>query len=284
MRHLAQAGFRPLLLDWGEPGGRERGYAVGDYVRGPAAGALRAARPARRPAPGPARLLHGRPAGAGARDLARRPRPRRAGAAGHALGLSRRRGRLPPDPGRRDAPRSPRRRRRLGYWSRSSCCRRSSRSSTRPRWSGKFARFADLEPGGRACGGGSSRSRTGCSDGVPLAGPVAQEMPLALVRGQPAGEGPVGAGRPAGPARSGSSSRPSSPSRATTGSCPPPRPRRWPPACRRRRWSGPSGGHVSMVVGQPPARGALASRSTAWLRRIAQRGRPPCPTAPGHLL
>jgi len=43
VRHLAQAGFRPLLLDWGEPGARERGYAVGDYVRGPAAGALRAA-------------------------------------------------------------------------------------------------------------------------------------------------------------------------------------------------------------------------------------------------
>src|SRR5689334_17389938 len=30
VRHLTQAGFRPLLLDWGEPGVRERGYAVGD--------------------------------------------------------------------------------------------------------------------------------------------------------------------------------------------------------------------------------------------------------------
>jgi polyhydroxyalkanoate synthase len=43
LRHLAQAGFRPLLLDWGEPGPRERGYDVGGYVRGPASDALRAA-------------------------------------------------------------------------------------------------------------------------------------------------------------------------------------------------------------------------------------------------
>lgn len=33
MRHLASQGFRPLLLDWGDPGTSERGFALDDYWR-----------------------------------------------------------------------------------------------------------------------------------------------------------------------------------------------------------------------------------------------------------
>lgn len=43
VRHLAAAGLRPLVLDWGEPGAVERGFALGDYIGGPLAGALSAA-------------------------------------------------------------------------------------------------------------------------------------------------------------------------------------------------------------------------------------------------
>ena len=84
---LGRAGFRPLLLDWGEPGGAGARLRVGDYVRGQAAGALRAPTSSG-PAPGHPRLLHGRPGrlrtGPGAP-----PGPRRLGAAGDALGFSR---------------------------------------------------------------------------------------------------------------------------------------------------------------------------------------------------
>lgn len=34
LRHLAQAGLRPLLLDWGWPGPVERGFTLTDYVAG----------------------------------------------------------------------------------------------------------------------------------------------------------------------------------------------------------------------------------------------------------
>jgi polyhydroxyalkanoate synthase len=43
VRHLARAGLRPLLLDWGEPGDAERGFALGDYITGPLEAALAAA-------------------------------------------------------------------------------------------------------------------------------------------------------------------------------------------------------------------------------------------------
>lgn len=42
VRHLAAAGLRPLVLDWGEPGEAERAFALGDYITGPLAGALAA--------------------------------------------------------------------------------------------------------------------------------------------------------------------------------------------------------------------------------------------------
>ncbi|MFQ5764635.1 MAG: alpha/beta fold hydrolase [Rhodospirillales bacterium] len=33
MRHLAAAGLRPILVDWGAPGARERGFGLTDYIR-----------------------------------------------------------------------------------------------------------------------------------------------------------------------------------------------------------------------------------------------------------
>jgi polyhydroxyalkanoate synthase len=35
VRHLAAAGLRPLVLDWGEPGIAERNFTLGDYIAGP---------------------------------------------------------------------------------------------------------------------------------------------------------------------------------------------------------------------------------------------------------
>ncbi len=43
VRHLAKAGLRPLVLDWGEPGNTERGFALEDYITGPLEAALDAA-------------------------------------------------------------------------------------------------------------------------------------------------------------------------------------------------------------------------------------------------
>jgi poly[(R)-3-hydroxyalkanoate] polymerase subunit PhaC len=34
MRHLASAGLRPLLVDWGRPGDEERGFGLTDYIAG----------------------------------------------------------------------------------------------------------------------------------------------------------------------------------------------------------------------------------------------------------
>lgn len=44
LRHLAGAGFRPLLLDWGYPGEVERGFSLSDYVAGRLERALEAVR------------------------------------------------------------------------------------------------------------------------------------------------------------------------------------------------------------------------------------------------
>jgi polyhydroxyalkanoate synthase len=35
LRHLAEAGLRPLVVDWGEPGAAERGFTLSDYIAGP---------------------------------------------------------------------------------------------------------------------------------------------------------------------------------------------------------------------------------------------------------
>jgi polyhydroxyalkanoate synthase len=43
LRWLATQGIRPLLLDWGLPGPRERRFHLGNYIDGPLAGALTAA-------------------------------------------------------------------------------------------------------------------------------------------------------------------------------------------------------------------------------------------------
>jgi len=43
VRHLAAAGLRPLLLDWGEPGAAEQAFALGDYITGPLDAAATAA-------------------------------------------------------------------------------------------------------------------------------------------------------------------------------------------------------------------------------------------------
>jgi polyhydroxyalkanoate synthase len=42
VRHLAASGLRPLVLDWGEPGRTERGFALADYIEGPLSAALAA--------------------------------------------------------------------------------------------------------------------------------------------------------------------------------------------------------------------------------------------------
>jgi polyhydroxyalkanoate synthase subunit PhaC len=51
LRHLAAAGLRPLLLDWGAPGPVERGFGLDDYVGGPLSGALAEVRRLERRAP-----------------------------------------------------------------------------------------------------------------------------------------------------------------------------------------------------------------------------------------
>jgi polyhydroxyalkanoate synthase subunit PhaC len=43
VRHLAAAGLRPLVLDWGEPGETECGFILDDYIAGPLCAALSAA-------------------------------------------------------------------------------------------------------------------------------------------------------------------------------------------------------------------------------------------------
>lgn len=43
VRHLAAAGLRPLVLDWGEPGATERAMTLADYIAGPLSGAVAAA-------------------------------------------------------------------------------------------------------------------------------------------------------------------------------------------------------------------------------------------------
>jgi polyhydroxyalkanoate synthase len=35
LRHLAEAGLRPLVVDWGEPGAAEREFTLTDYIAGP---------------------------------------------------------------------------------------------------------------------------------------------------------------------------------------------------------------------------------------------------------
>ena len=40
LRHLAQNGVRPLLVDWGQPGPVEAGFTLTDYIAGPLEGAL----------------------------------------------------------------------------------------------------------------------------------------------------------------------------------------------------------------------------------------------------
>jgi polyhydroxyalkanoate synthase len=44
MRHLAGAGLRPFLLDWGAPGAAERGFTLDDYIAGRLEAALDAVR------------------------------------------------------------------------------------------------------------------------------------------------------------------------------------------------------------------------------------------------
>jgi poly[(R)-3-hydroxyalkanoate] polymerase subunit PhaC len=43
VRHLARAGLRPLVLDWGEPGETECAFTLDDYITGPLEAALEAA-------------------------------------------------------------------------------------------------------------------------------------------------------------------------------------------------------------------------------------------------
>jgi len=43
VRHLARAGLRPLVLDWGEPGAAERDFTLSDYITGPLTEATAAA-------------------------------------------------------------------------------------------------------------------------------------------------------------------------------------------------------------------------------------------------
>jgi len=43
VRHLARAGLRPLVLDWGEPGAAEQEFTLSDYISGPLSDAAAAA-------------------------------------------------------------------------------------------------------------------------------------------------------------------------------------------------------------------------------------------------
>jgi polyhydroxyalkanoate synthase len=43
VRHLVREGVRPLVLDWGEPGGAERDFTLSDYIAGPLTAAVSAA-------------------------------------------------------------------------------------------------------------------------------------------------------------------------------------------------------------------------------------------------
>src|SRR6185437_8604409 len=43
LRHLAQRGLRPLLVDWGKPGPVERGFTLTDYIAGRLEAAFEAA-------------------------------------------------------------------------------------------------------------------------------------------------------------------------------------------------------------------------------------------------
>src|SRR5207237_4482161 len=40
LRHLAEAGLRPFVIDWGEPGAAERKFTLTDYIAGPLDGAM----------------------------------------------------------------------------------------------------------------------------------------------------------------------------------------------------------------------------------------------------
>ena len=44
LRHLAEQGLRPLVVDWGEPGAAERDFTLTDYIAGPLAAAAAKAR------------------------------------------------------------------------------------------------------------------------------------------------------------------------------------------------------------------------------------------------
>ena len=71
LAHLSSVGVRPLLLDWGVPAGSELRLTLADHVHGRAAAALDATLTDDRRAPGAARLLPGRAAGHGAGGSAR---------------------------------------------------------------------------------------------------------------------------------------------------------------------------------------------------------------------
>ena len=267
VRHLAQAGFRPLLLDWGEPGARERGYAVGDYVRGPAAGALRAA--ARLGGPPPV-LLGYCMGGLLALALATlRPAP----VAGLALLAT-----------PWDFHAGGERLRQILAAASAPITAQAAAAGLVPVESLQAA-FALLDPPRwPASSAGSppwspvasvrrrsSRWRTGCRTAYRW--PVRRRSnPLALVRGQPAGEGPVAPERPAGPARAPQgprlprhpAPRPYRPARLGRGAGRPPAECDRRPARRRPRLHGgrqpPAGGALRAARGLDAAIGSEADR------------------------
>ena len=167
-RYLRDRGLRPYLVDWGKPGAVERAFGLDDYILGAPRRRADGDPPRRRPAGGPARLLHGRPAGPAPRIALRRLR---AGPARDALGL----------PCRRRRPGAPRRGRHAG----------ADRPYRRPRPASGRCDTGHVLPcsirsSPRASSAPSRRSRPlpprratsvaledWLNDGVPLAGPVA---------------------------------------------------------------------------------------------------------------
>ena len=219
LAHLAASGYRPLLLDWGVPRGRELRFTLADHIHGRAAG------------------------GAGRRAGGDRPSGRCcsatawAGCWRPALAAARR----TTSPGWPCWPRH-------GPFDADHRCtgRPPSRLSALIATLGyapvdllqaffaqldplgvirKYARFAELA---RTTPRRAVRRGRGLAERRRAAGRAGGAgMPARLVRRQPAGPRPVGARRHSRCARSGSTCRPSSRCRTTTGSCPPPRPRRW---------------------------------------------------------
>jgi polyhydroxyalkanoate synthase len=191
LAYLADGGLRPFLLDWGEPGPEERAYRLADYALGRGGAALRRVRrlTGRRPA-----LLGYCMGGLLALALAAARRREVAGLALLATPWDFHADPASPGLAGLLAPAT------LSVGTLGTAPVELLQSFFALIDPGgvaeKFAAFAALPPE-------HPRARTfvavedWLADGVPLAGPVALEALWSVVRGEPAGPGPLGGRRPA---------------------------------------------------------------------------------------